>query len=60
MLEQHTVIELYRLILDREPENDKVVNEKRMANDVLEVALAMFSSDEFVTKNKDVLKNLTL
>jgi hypothetical protein len=56
MVSREQAIELYRLILDREPESDAVVNEKRTAESAANVAVEMFTSDEFFTNNKDLLK----
>jgi hypothetical protein len=56
MVSREQVIELYRLILDREPESDGVVNEKRKATSAAKVAAEMLKSDEFFTKNKELLR----
>jgi hypothetical protein len=56
MVSRDQVIELYRLILDREPESEAVVNEKRKADSAVALAAEMLKSDEFFTKNKDLLK----
>ena len=57
MVSREQVIELYRLILDRAPESDAVVDEKRNAPSAARVAAEMFKSDEFFTKNRDLLKS---
>ena len=53
MLSRDEVVDLYRLILDREPENEQVINEKRHAPSALEVAVGMFVSEEFCVRNQD-------
>ncbi len=55
MLSKDDVVELYRLILDREPESDQVVNEKRKGDSLRNLALEMFKSNEFLNRNRDVL-----
>lgn len=55
MLSREEVVDLYRLILDREPENDQVINEKRHARSALAVAADMFKSEEFLVRNLDRL-----
>ncbi len=56
MVSREQVIELYRLILNREPESDAVVNEKRKAESPQTLAVDMLNSDEFFNNNKDLLK----
>jgi hypothetical protein len=56
MVSREQVIELYRLILDREPESDAVVNEKRNATNTAELAAEMLRSDEFFTNNRELIK----
>ncbi len=53
MLSRDEVVDLYRLILDREPENEQVINEKRHARSALDVAVGMFASEEFCVRNRD-------
>lgn len=53
MLSRDEVVDLYRLILDREPENEQVINEKRHAGSPLEIAVDMFASEEFRVRNQD-------
>lgn len=55
MLRRSDVVELYRLILDRDPESEQVVDEKRRCKSLREVAVEMFTSDEFEANNKDML-----
>lgn len=56
MVTQEQVIELYKLILDREPESEMVINEKRRSDNLARAAADMLKSDEFFNNNKDVLK----
>lgn len=56
MVSREQVIELYQLILDREPESEAVVNEKRNAPSALNLAVEMLKSEEFFTKNRERLK----
>lgn len=56
MVSREQVIELYQLILDREPESEAVVNEKRNAPSALNLAAEMLKSEEFFTKNRECLK----
>jgi hypothetical protein len=56
MVSREQVIEVYRLILDRGPESEAVINEKRMAESVTSIAKEMLKSDEFFNNNKDLLK----
>lgn len=56
MVSREQVIELYQLILDRPPESDAVINEKRLAESVTKVAMEMLTSDEFFNNNKDLLR----
>lgn len=56
MLSRDQVFELYRLLLDREPESEAVVNEKRNAETAIHVAADMLNSDEFFTRNKSQFK----
>lgn len=55
MLSRDEVVDLYRLILDRDPESEQVINEKRQARSALEVAVDMFASEEFLVRNQDRL-----
>jgi len=47
---------LYRLILDRDPESEAVINEKRHGESVARIAAEMLKSDEFFNNNKHHLK----
>jgi len=51
MITRNEVVNLYRLILDRQPESDEVINEKRRAASVSEAAFEMLISTEFVSNN---------
>lgn len=50
------VIELYRLILDRDPESEQVINEKRKCRSLKDVARDMLMSDEFVKRNEAAIR----
>jgi len=58
MIDRDDVIEMYRLILNREPESDQVINEKRKSDSPSDVALGMLSSDEFIYNNQTLLNSL--
>jgi len=51
MISRNDVLNLYRLILDRPPESEQVINEKRGAHSVTEAAAEMLMSDEFISNN---------
>ena len=55
MIERDEVLRLYRLILDREPESEDVVDKHRRAGSVSWLAFAMLMSDEFVAKNRALI-----
>lgn len=55
MLNRNDVIDLYRLILDREPESEQVINEKRRGDSLRAIAFDMLRSDEFINNNSEVL-----
>jgi hypothetical protein len=54
---KESVVALYRLILDRDPESDQVVYEKRKGAPLSEVALAMLASEEFVGTNETLIRD---
>ena len=56
MLERKDISQLYTLILDRPAESDAVLNEKRTAGSLKDVALEMFMSEEFIHNNESLLK----
>lgn len=56
MVSREQVVDLYRLILDREPESDAVINEKRKADSVRKLAFDMLQSDEFFANNRDCIR----
>ena len=58
MLSREEVVDLYRLILDRDPENEQVINEKRHAPNVVEVAADMLMSAEFLTRNHEHFRDV--
>jgi hypothetical protein len=51
MITRNEVLNLYRLILDRPPESEQVINEKRSADSVCAAAAEMLMSDEFISNN---------
>ena len=53
MLSRDEVVDLYRLFLDRDPESEQIINEKRHAPNVVEVAAEMLMSAEFLTRNQE-------
>jgi hypothetical protein len=52
MITRKDVLTLYRLILDRPPESEQVINEKRTADTVSAAAAEMLMSDEFILNNR--------
>lgn len=58
MLSRESIQELYHLILDREPESEDVINQKRQAESLQLVALGMLGSVEFVSNNKTLIKKI--
>lgn len=55
MITRNDVLNLYRLILDRSPESEQIINEKRAADTVSALAAEMLMSDEFISNNGDVI-----
>ena len=55
MIVRSEVLNLYGLILDRSPESDQVVNEKRDAVSIAAAAREMLTSQEFITRNSDLI-----
>jgi hypothetical protein len=51
MITKNEVLNLYRLILDRVPESEDVINEKRTAETVNAAAAEMLMSVEFMEAN---------
>jgi hypothetical protein len=55
MITRKDVLTLYRLILDRPPESEQVINEKRTADTVSAAAAEMLMSDEFIVNNSPLI-----
>jgi hypothetical protein len=55
MIARNDVLNLYRLILDRPPESEQVINEKRNAASVSAAAAEMLMSDEFIANNRALI-----
>jgi hypothetical protein len=55
MITRNEVLNLYRLILDRPPESEQVINEKRNADSVCAAAAEMLMSDEFISNNSALI-----
>jgi hypothetical protein len=55
MISRNDVLSLYRLILDRPPESEQVINEKRTAETVSAAAAEMLMSDEFISNNSGLI-----
>jgi hypothetical protein len=51
MISREEVVSLYRLILDRVPESEQVINEKRAAGTIATAASEMITSEEFTMKH---------
>ncbi len=56
MLSRDEVIALYQLILDRNPESEQIVNEKRKAPSVQALAIEMMHAEEFMARNRELLQ----
>ncbi|MFN8696587.1 MAG: hypothetical protein ACK5XE_09760 [Burkholderiales bacterium] len=56
MLERKDILALYNLILERDPESDEVINEKRLGASYQSVAIDMLESEEFLRGNAALLK----
>ena len=55
MISRNDVLNLYRLILDRPPESEQVINEKRTAETLSAAAAEMLMSDEFISNNSSLI-----
>jgi hypothetical protein len=55
MISRDEVVSLYRLILDRVPESDLVINEKRTAVTLAAAASEMITSEEFTMKHAEAI-----
>jgi hypothetical protein len=55
MITRNEVLNLYRLILDRQPESEQVINEKRTSDTVGGAAAEMLMSDEFISNNNSLI-----
>jgi len=55
MITRDEVLNLYRLILDRPPESEQVINEKRTADSVGAAAAEMLMSEEFILNNSGLI-----
>jgi hypothetical protein len=53
MISRNDVLSLYRLILDRQPESEDVINEKRFADSISDAAADMLMSEEFIRNNSE-------
>ena len=58
MITRNEIVSLYRIVLDRAPESEDVINEKRRAGNIREIALEMLNSDEFIESNSNILLDL--
>lgn len=58
MINKDNVVALYRLVLDREPESEQVVNEKRKSRGTPQVVAEMLSSEEFIKRNEQVIRSV--
>jgi hypothetical protein len=55
MISRNDVLNLYRLILDRPPESEQVINEKRTAETLSAAAAEMLMSEEFISNNSGLI-----
>jgi len=60
MISRADVISLYRLILDRSPESEQVVNEKRTATSLAAAASEMIASEEFALKHAEAIAAIAI
>ena len=58
MISKEQIVLLYRRILDRDPESEAVIQEKRPSANSADVAIEMLMSDEFLKKNAAVIKSM--
>ena len=58
MISKDNAISLYRLILDRDPESEQVVNEKRKSRSTAQAAIDMLTSDEFIKRNEQIIRDV--
>lgn len=58
MISKESAIGLYRLILDRDPESEQVVNEKRKSRSTAQAAADMFMSEEFIKRNEQLIRDV--
>jgi hypothetical protein len=58
MIDKQQVIDLYQLVLDREPESEQVIGEKRKSRSTAPVALEMLASDEFIKRNETLIRHV--
>lgn len=58
MINKESAIGLYRLILDRDPESEQVVNEKRKSRSTAQAAADMFMSEEFIKRNEQLIRDV--
>jgi len=55
VISRDEVVMLYRLILDRAPESELVINEKRTAVTLVAAATEMITSEEFTLKHAEAI-----
>ena len=55
MISRNDVLNLYRLILDRPPESEQVINEKRTSETLSAAAAEMLMSEEFISNNSGLI-----
>lgn len=58
MISKEQVVLLYRRILDRDPESEAVIQEKRLSANSADVAIEMLMSEEFLKKNAAVIQSM--
>ena len=58
MISKDNAVSLYRLVLDRDPESEQVVNEKRKSRSTSQAAIDMLTSDEFIKRNEQIIRDV--
>lgn len=58
MISEDQVVMMYRLILGRDPESRRAIQEKLNAPSIQALLADMLMSDEFVMKNRDLIARI--
>ena len=58
LISRDEVVNLYNLLLDREPESEEIINEKRRSGSASDVGFGMLTSEEFMTRNIKIIRRM--